>query len=45
MAFKIENTPNKKTTQTKNSSSIETLLKKEISLFGDSFNNKKKQAF
>ena len=45
MAFKIENTPNKKTTQTKNSSSIESLLKKEISLFGDSFNNKKKQAF
>lgn len=45
MAFKIENTPNKKTNQTKNSSSIESLLKKEISLFGDSFNNKKKQAF
>lgn len=45
MAFKIENTPNKKTTQAKNSGSIENLLKKEISLFGDSFNNKKKQAF
>lgn len=45
MAFKIENTPNKKTIQAKNSGSIENLLKKEISLFGDSFNNKKKQAF
>lgn len=45
MAFKIENTSNKKTPQSKKSSSIENLLKKEISLFGDSFNNKKKQAF
>lgn len=45
MAFKIENTPNKKTIQSANSSSIESLLKKEITLFGDSFNNKKKQAF
>ncbi|WP_374172587.1 type II secretion system F family protein [Flavobacterium tructae] len=45
MAFKVENTPNKKTIQSKKSSSIEDLLKKEISLFGDSFNNKKKQAF
>jgi type IV pilus assembly protein PilC len=45
MAFKIENTPNKKTVQSANSSSIESLLKKEITLFGDSFNNKKKQAF
>ncbi|WP_264536589.1 type II secretion system F family protein [Flavobacterium sp. N1736] len=45
MAFKIENTPNKKTIQSNNSSSIESLLKKEITLFGDSFNNKKKQAF
>lgn len=45
MAFKIENTPNKKTIQTKKPNSIENLLKKEITLFGDSFNNKKKQAF
>ncbi|MFW0739829.1 type II secretion system F family protein [Flavobacterium sp. T12S277] len=45
MAFKVENTPNKKTTQSKKTNSIEELLKKEISLFGDSFNNKKKQAF
>ncbi|MBP1221740.1 type II secretion system F family protein [Flavobacterium sp. 1355] len=45
MAFKIENTPGKKRARAKNTSSIEDLLKKEISLFGDSFNNKKKQAF
>lgn len=45
MAFKIENTPNKKTIQSANPSSIESLLKKEITFFGDSFNNKKKQAF
>lgn len=45
MAFKIENTPTKKATQSKQSGSIEELLKKEISLFGNSFNNKKKQAF
>jgi len=45
MAFKIENTSNKKTTQPKKSNSIEDLLKKEITFFGDSFNNKKKQAF
>lgn len=45
MAFKIENTPNRKTVPSKNENSIESLLKKEITLFGDSFNNKKKQAF
>ncbi|HEX8016964.1 MAG TPA: type II secretion system F family protein, partial [Flavobacterium sp.] len=45
MAFKIENTPNKKTVQSKKPNSIEDLLKKEITLFGDSFNNKKKQTF
>ncbi|SHH87827.1 type II secretion system F family protein [Flavobacterium defluvii] len=45
MAFKIENAPNKKAVQSQNSNSIESLLKKEITLFGDSFNNKKKQAF
>ncbi|WP_281228737.1 type II secretion system F family protein [Flavobacterium aquiphilum] len=45
MAFKIENTPNKKNVQPKSQNSIEALLKKEITLFGNSFNNKKKQAF
>lgn len=45
MAFKIENTPNRKAVQSKSPSSIESLLKKEITLFGESFNNKKKQAF
>lgn len=45
MAFKIENKPNRKTVQPKNSNSLENLLKKEITLFGESFNNKKKQAF
>ncbi|OXB15790.1 type II secretion system F family protein [Flavobacterium reichenbachii] len=45
MAFKIENTPNIKTVQPKGSNSIESLLKKEITFFGESFNNKKKQAF
>lgn len=45
MAFKIENTPNKKTVRSNKSSNIEDLLKKEITLFGDSFNTKKKQTF
>lgn len=45
MAFKLENTQNSKTAQKKGSSEIENLLKKEIILFGQSFNNKKKQAF
>lgn len=45
MAFKIENTPNKKAIQPKGQNSIEALLKKEITFFGESFNNKKKQAF
>ncbi|KRD05408.1 general secretion pathway protein GspF [Flavobacterium sp. Root901] len=45
MAFKIENTPSRKAVQSKSTSSIESLLKKEITLFGESFNNKKKQAF
>jgi type IV pilus assembly protein PilC len=45
MAFKIENTPNKKTIQATSPNSIEALLKKEITFFGESFNNKKKQAF
>lgn len=45
MAFKLENIQNKTTPKTKNQSSIETILKKEILLFGQGFNNKKKQAF
>ena len=45
MAFKLENTTTKKSIQQKKSGSIEDLLKKEITFFGDSFNNKKKQAF
>ena len=45
MAFKIEYTPNRKTVQSKKPNSFEDLLKKEITLFGDSFNNKKKQNF
>jgi type IV pilus assembly protein PilC len=45
MAFKLENTTTKKSIQPKKSSSIEDLLKKEITFFGNSFNNKKKQAF
>lgn len=45
MAFKLENTQNKTTLKIKNQSSIENILKKEIVLFGQSFNNKKKQAF
>lgn len=46
MAFKLENIPNKGlTANKKQSSSIESLLKKEIVFFGQQFNNKKKQAF
>jgi type II secretory pathway component PulF len=45
MAFKIENTPTKKAIQPTGSNSIESLLKKEITFFGESFNNKKKQSF
>lgn len=45
MAFKIENAPNKKAIQPTGQNSIEALLKKEITFFGESFNNKKKQAF
>lgn len=45
MAFKLENTQNKTTLKIKNQSSIENILKKEIVLFGQGFNNKKKQAF
>lgn len=45
MAFKLENIQSSSTTSKKKQSSIEDLLKKEIVLFGESFNNKKKQAF
>ena len=44
MAFKLEKTQNKDTT-TKSAGNFENLLKKEIVLFGQNFNNKKKQAF
>jgi type II secretory pathway component PulF len=46
MAFKLENVQNKGViANKKQSSSIEDFLKKEIVLFGQQFNNKKKQAF
>jgi type IV pilus assembly protein PilC len=45
MGFKLENKEKKVTQRMKPQSSIETLLKKEIVLFGSGFNNKKKQAF
>ncbi|MDI1305377.1 MAG: type II secretion system F family protein [bacterium] len=45
MAFKLENTQNKNSTRNKKQGSIEELLKKEIVLFGERFNNKKKHAF
>jgi type IV pilus assembly protein PilC len=45
MAFKLENIQNNKSGDKKAGSSIESLLKKEIVLFGESFGNKKKQAF
>jgi type II secretory pathway component PulF len=46
MAFKLDNVQNKEAIANKRqTSSIEDLLKKEIVLFGQGFNNKKKQAF
>ncbi len=45
MAFKLENTQNKSRIQKQQQSSLENLLKKEIVLFGERFNNKKKQVF
>jgi type II secretory pathway component PulF len=45
MAFKLENTPNRSIVSNKKQSGLESLLKKEIVLFGERFNNKKKQAF
>lgn len=45
MAFKLENIQNKSASQKKKRATIEDVLKKEIVFFGQSFNNKKKQAF
>jgi type II secretory pathway component PulF len=45
MAFKLENPKNKDITQNRKQSSLEDLLKREIVLFGERFNNKKKHAF
>lgn len=45
MAFKLENIHENKATQNKTDSSFENILKKEIVFFGESFGNKKKQAF
>ena len=45
MAFKLDNTNKKESVSINGRNSIEDLLKKEIVLFGKSFNNKKKQAF
>lgn len=47
MAFKLENIKKSNTTPShkKQESSIESILKKEIVFFGQSFNNKKKQSF
>ncbi|WP_457617868.1 type II secretion system F family protein [Lutibacter sp.] len=44
MAFNLENIPTSKDSKSKSNSSIEELLKKEITLFGTSFSNKKKEA-
>lgn len=44
MAFKLENIPQQKNKK-KTSFDIDSLLKKEISPFGSSFSNKKKEAF
>lgn len=44
MAFQLENIPKKRDTEN-TSFNIDSLLKKEITLFGSSFSNKKKEAF
>lgn len=44
MAFQLENIPKNKK-RTSKSFDIDTLLKKEITFFGNSFSNKKKEAF
>ena len=45
MAFKLENTNTTKSSKENSSFDIDSILKKEISLFGSSFSNKKKEAF
>jgi type IV pilus assembly protein PilC len=45
MAFKLDDISNTTTVADKSQSSVERILKKEIILFGEKFNNKKKQAF
>ena len=45
MAFKLENTQTSKATEKGSSFDIDSILKKEITLFGTSFSNKKKEAF
>jgi type II secretory pathway component PulF len=45
MAFKLENVQDRGVVANRQQNSIENLLKKEIVLFGQGFNNKKKQAF
>jgi type II secretory pathway component PulF len=45
MAFKLDNVQGTKAAEKNNVSSLDSLLKKEITLFGESFGNKKKQAF
>lgn len=46
MAFKLDNIKEyKNASHTKDAKSLDSILKKEITLFGESFGNKKKQAF
>jgi type II secretory pathway component PulF len=45
MAFKLDNISTGSLGPNKNQSNIESILKKELFVFGDKFNNKKKQAF
>lgn len=45
MAFKLDNIPTKKLDSERNPENSDSILKREINLFGDKFSNKKKQAF
>ena len=45
MAFQLENIKGKNTKASKQTLDIDSILKKEVTLFGSSFNNKKKEAF
>jgi len=45
MAFQLDNIKDKSTRSSKKNLDVSTILKKEITLFGTSFNNKKKEAF